>query len=206
MKKLVQGDRKLILGLTGTFGSGKSTVARIFKSLGAKVIDADKIAHRAILPQSQTYKKIIYAFGGCILKKNNQIDRLKLAHLVFANKKLLMKLNAITHPQIIRIIKDEIRHTKSRFIVLDAPLLIEAGLHKLVDKLVVVKINKFKQMARLLKKTSLTKTGILRRIKAQLPLKYKAAIADFVIDNSGKITETRKQVKTVWRSLATDRK
>ncbi len=200
MKKPKQKN-KLILGLTGSFGSGKSTVAKIFTRYGAKVIDADKIAHQIVKPGSPVYKKIIYAFGKGVLGKNNRLDRAKLARSVFADKKLIRKLDRITHPKIIRLIKGEIKHTKSKVIILDAPLLIEAGLRNLVDKLIVVKIKRSKQLSRLIKKTRMRRNEILSRIKCQLPLGHKVRLADFVIDNSGDIKKTRKQVREIRRNL-----
>lgn len=191
----------MIIGITGSFGSGKTTVAKVFKSLGAEVIDADRIAHRIIKPGSKIYKKIVNTFSKDILKNNNGIDRYKLAHIVFNNKNLLGRLNKIMHPEIIRIMENQLRSAKSRLIVLDAPLLVEAGLKEWVDKLVVVKINKRVQLERLLDKTSLSKTAILKRIKCQLPLEEKVRIADFVIDNSGAIGETKKQVKQVFKVI-----
>mgnify|MGYP001591733157 FL=1 len=163
-----RGKKKIILGLTGSFGSGKTTVARIFRSFGAKIIDADKLAHGCITPRSPAYEKIIHTFGNGILKKNRIIDRRKLAVIVFNNINLLIKLNNIIHPQVIQIIKNKINSAKSKVIVLDAPLLIESGLVKLVDKLIVVKINRAKQIKRIQNKTSLTKTDILKRIKSQI--------------------------------------
>ena len=108
MKRLKRNKKRVILGITGTFGSGKSTVANMFKSFGAELIDADKIAHRVIRPGSGIYKKIINAFSRSILKKNKTIDRKKIAKVVFKDKKLLQKFNLIIHPEVIMIIKNQI--------------------------------------------------------------------------------------------------
>lgn len=194
-------SKRLIIGLTGSFGSGKTTVAKIFRSFGAEVIDADEIAHRIIQPGSQIYKKIISVFGENILKNNKAIDRDKLARIVFHNKNLLKKINRIMHPEIIRMIKQRIKISKSKLIILDAPLLIEAGLKNLVDKLIVVKADKRQQIERLIHKSSLKKPEILKRIKAQIPLRYKVRLADFVIDNSGIIKDTKRQAEQIRRLL-----
>lgn len=194
-------SKRLIIGLTGSFGSGKTTVAKMFKSFGAQVIDADEIAHRIIQPGSQIYKKIISVFGENILKKNKAIDRDKLARIVFGNKNLLKKINRIMHPEIIRMIKQRIKISQSKIIILDAPLLIEAGLKNLVDKLIVVKLDKRQQIERLLHKSPLKKPEILKRIKAQIPLQYKVRLADFVIDNSGRIKDTKRQAEQIRRLL-----
>jgi len=194
-------NKRRILGVTGSFGSGKTSVAGMFQSLGARIIDADRIAHELFRPKTKIYKKIIEAFGRGILKGNKTIDRNKLAHIVFENKNLLKRLNRILHPEIIRIIEQRIRTSKSKIVVLDAPLLIEAGLRGLVDKLIVVKITRKKQIKRIQEKVGLSKNGILKRIKSQIPLQVKIRLADFVIDNSGTKGETKRQVEKIRRLL-----
>lgn len=195
-------DKRIIIGVTGSIGCGKTTVARILKSFGAQIIDADKIAHSVIKPNGEIYKRIINTFGEYLLKKNRSIDRDRLAKIVFNNKDLLGRLNKIIHPEVIRIIKSQIKTSSGKVVVLDAPLLVETGLRKLVDKLIVVKTNQKKQLQRILdNKPSLSKTDILRMIDAQMPLKLKAHLADFVIDNSGSIEETKKQLRQIRRLL-----
>lgn len=201
MRKPNSNRKKLILGLTGSFGSGKTIVAKIFRTYGAKIIDADTIAHKLLKPQNKIYKKIISTFDESIVAKNKTIDREKLAYLVFNNKALLKKLNRITHPEIIRIMKGQIKKSSKKTIILDAPLLIEAGLKKWVDKLIVVKIKRKNQIERILKKSNLTKQEILRRIKSQLPLQDKVRRADFVIDNNGTLKSTKRQVEQIRRQL-----
>jgi len=197
----LKNKKKIILGLTGSFGSGKTTVSRILRSFGAQVLDADKLAHGCITYRSAAYEKIIRTFGKKILKKNRVIDRKKLARIVFNDINLLIKLNNIIHPEVVRIIKSKIKSLKTKVIVLDAPLLIESGLNKIVDKLIVVKINRAKQIERIMKKTELCRLDILKRIKRQIPLSDKIRLADFVIDNNGTIRETRKQVEKIRRFL-----
>ena len=193
--------KKIILGITGSFGSGKSTVAKMFASYGAKLIDADKLAHRVISPQTESYKKICGIFGKGILKRNRTVDRRKLAQIVFDNKNLLKKLNAIIHPEVISMIRGQIKTAKSRIIILDAPLLLEAGLKKIVDKLIVIKITRNKQIERIQNRTSLSRPALLKRIACQIPLRLKERLADFVIDNSGTIKKTRKQAEEIWKIM-----
>lgn len=201
MKRRSPDKKKIVIGITGSFGSGKTSVARILRHYGARLIDADRLAHDCIKPHSSAYKKIIAVFGKGVLKKNRIIDRKKLARIVFNNKELLKKLNNLIHPQVTRDIKDIIRNSREGMVVLDAPLLIEAGLQGLVDKLIVVTLSQKEQLRRLKKKSSLTRADILKRIKCQIPLRQKMRIADFVIDNNGSIKETARQVEQIRRRL-----
>ena len=193
--------KKIVLGLTGSFGTGKSSVASILRSAGAEVIDADRIAHECLESATPSYKKIVRIFGKNILFKDGKINRPELGRMVFNNKNLLKKLNSIVHPFVVSEIKKQIKLSKEGLIVLDAPLLIEAGLKGVVDKLIVVKATQEEQIQRLLERSSLSKFEILKRIKAQIPLREKARLADFVIDNSGSISETKKQVERIRRKL-----
>ncbi|MDD5432801.1 MAG: dephospho-CoA kinase [Candidatus Omnitrophica bacterium] len=202
MKKPRQNKNRIILGITGSFGTGKSTVASIIKKLAkAKVIDADKLARRNIQKGTKIQDKIIKAFGRGILDGNGCIIRAKLAGIVFNDNSALRKLNRIIHPEVIKEIKSLIGKSSARIIVLDAPLLIEAGLDNMVDEVIVVASSLTKQLQRLKKKTSLSKEEILLRIKSQVPLRVKTRLADFVIDNNGSLNETRKQVKKVLRKM-----
>jgi dephospho-CoA kinase len=201
MKTQVRANKKIVLGVTGGFGTGKTTVAGYFRKRGAKVVDADKIVRYLIKPGSGVYKKILAGFGRGVLKKDRTIDRLKLSRVVFPDRQLLNKLNRIIHPQAIKMIEREIRLARKKIVVLDAPLLFESGLQRLTDKVIVVKADRGRQLKRLLKKTSLSKKEILMRIKAQMPLSTKVRRADFVIDNSGTEDHTKKQVVNLRRML-----
>jgi dephospho-CoA kinase len=202
MKKLQNKDESgIIIGVTGGFGSGKSLVARIFASCGFKLIDADKIAHQVICPGSKAYRRIIKIFGKGILKKDKQINRSGLSRIVFNDKRLLKRLNDAVHPEVIKAIRRRIRFLSGDNIVLDAPLLMEAGLNRAVDILVVVKAGARKQIARIQKRFDLSKTDILKRIKTQIPLRQKARWADFIIDNNGTIANTRRQVRSILRQV-----
>ncbi|KPK97457.1 MAG: hypothetical protein AMJ95_08855 [Omnitrophica WOR_2 bacterium SM23_72] len=190
--------KKIVLGITGVFGSGKTTVAKYFKSFGADVIDADRIAHRCLNQDRQAHKRIVSAFGAKILDAQGMIMRRKLAKIVFRNKISLQRLNRILHPAIIRIIKEKINLSRSGVIVLDAPLLLEAGLKSTTDKVVVVTITQAKQLERLAKRNALRPEEVLRRTKSQIPQSQKVRLADFIINNSGSLKETKRQTRGVW--------
>lgn len=202
MKRPPAGKRqKLVLGITGSFGSGKSSVAAMFKKRGASVVDADKIARGLMNPGNPVYRKVVGAFGKRILEAGGRVNRRLLARIIFSDKVSLDRLNSIIHPAVIRTIKKAIKKERRGLIILDAPLLVEAGLSDLVDKLIVVDITKKEQINRLKRKTSLNNSEINRIIHCQFPLSYKVRLADFVIDNSGSIKKTRKQAAKIWREL-----
>lgn len=190
-----------IIGLTGSFGTGKSLVASIFKRFGAEVIDADRLAHEAIGKGLPAYKRIIAVFGETVLDKNGSINRKKLAAVVFSSKKRLDELNKIIHPGVIKSIKERTRVSKKKILVIDAPLLCEAGLSGLADILVVVKASREKQIRRSMKKFRMSKSDVCKRISCQLPLQKKAGMADYVVDNNGSRKKTEKEVRKIWQEI-----
>ena len=199
----------MIIGLTGGIASGKSTVAKMFKELGAKIVDADELGHRVILPGKPAWKKVVNLFGPEILKDDLNIDREKLGKIVFNDPEGLKNLNAITHPEIIKLIAKEIKEAKKRsspeekeeILIVDAALIYEAKIDNLMDKIIVVYTEEEEQFRRLGQRSNLSKEEALKRIKSQIPLKEKAKRADYVIDNSNSLDQTRKQVEKAWKKL-----
>lgn len=197
----------LIIGLTGGIVSGKTTVASMFKKLGAKIIDADKLGHSVILPHKSAWRKIVKIFGKDILQNDLTIDRKKLGKIVFANQILLKKLDEITHPEIVKLIKKEIDSVKNKednqkkILIIDAALIYETKIDRLMDKIIVVYIDEDEQIKRLIKRNNLSHDEALQRIKSQMPIKEKVKMADYVIDNSNSLNKTREQVKKIWQSL-----
>ena len=189
----------MIIGITGSFGSGKTTVMKMFAKLGAYAIDADKIYHELIRPGRICYKKILRHFGRGILGRASQVDKEKLGKLVFKDKKKLETLNKLTHPEIIKEVKKIIRKEKSRIIVIEAPLLIESGFYKQVDKIILVASNREEQFKRIRENRGLSAKETLKRIRLQMPFKKKLIFADFIIDNSGSKLETLNQVREIWK-------
>jgi dephospho-CoA kinase len=193
---------KFVLGVTGNIACGKSTVAAMLKTKDCLLIDADKLAHKLFIPGSAVYQKLKLYFGQKIFKQNNCLDREKLAKIVFTSKAALAKLNSIMHPELLRKIKQLIRNSSKRIIILDAALIVEAGLTSEVDKLVVVTAKKQQQILRSQKSLGLTKSQIILRMKSQISQRAKSRFADFIIDNSGEISKTKKQVSKIRRLLA----
>jgi len=192
-----------IIGVTGSFGTGKTTVSEMLKKFGAVVLNADEIGH-SVLASAKIRKKISTIFGKDIVGKNKKINRKRLGEAAFKNKLLLAKLCKIIHPPVIQRIRSKIKHLRSKgcaTVVLDAPLLIEAGLLNMVDKLIVVTLNKDLQIKRCKKNTGLDKKKILARIKMQMPIKTKIRFSDFIIDNSGTKERTKRKVKRIWEQI-----
>jgi len=202
----------LIIGLTGGIGSGKSTVARMFQELGAEILDVDKIGHQTILPYTPAWKKIVALFGKEILQKDQRIDREKLGQIVFDDYRLLKKLNAITHPEIIKLVKEKINQIKSKnskkdsdksILIIDAALIFEAKIASLMDRIIVVYVKEEEQIRRLSLRSHLSQGEILKRIRAQIPQEKKIRIADYIIDNNYSLDNTREQVRKIWAELTT---
>jgi len=194
----------MIIGITGSIGSGKTTAAKLFSRHWYKRIDADETGHKIIKKNSNAYKKITKEFGIDILDKNKNIDRDRLSNIVFNDKKALEKLNSITHLIIASEIKDQIKKIQKKCgnrakIVIDAPLLLETKTKKLVDKVIVVKTDKKNILKRLNKKYAREK--IEKILKVQMPLSQKLEYADFVIDNNGDLRHLEEQVKKIIEKL-----
>ena len=192
----------IVIGVTGSLGTGKSFVAGVFKSLGAKVLDADRMAHESLKKGTRTYRRIVRIFGKAVLNRAGGIDRKMLAERVFTNKSALEKLNSIIHPDVIRRIKYIIgKAPKDKAVVIDAPLLVEAGLAGMVDILIVVKASRKNQYCRCAKSLGIGKEECERRLRNQMALSKKLKMADFVIRNDRTKVRTRKQVRQIWGKL-----
>lgn len=189
-----------MIGLTGGIATGKSTVANIFKGLGSAVIDIDGIAREVVMPGTKAYQEIVAAFGRKVLNPGQDINRTRLAHLIFKDRALREKLNKITHPAIIKEMKRRAGIVSSS-VVVDVPLLFEANLNNLFDKIIVVQCSQETQIKRLRKRDNLSTEEARQKIASQLSLEAKAKRADFVIDNNGTFEETERQVKRIWEEL-----
>ncbi|KAJ3045696.1 hypothetical protein HDV00_007822 [Rhizophlyctis rosea] len=195
----------LLIGLTGSIATGKSTVSNAFSSLHLPIVDADVIARKVVEPGKPAYNTVVAEFGPGILTPTGTIDRPKLGSIVFQDPEARKKLNAATHPHIRReMLMAVLRHflRRERACVLDTPLLFEAKLHKFVHKKVVVYCPEDVQKHRLIQRDGLTEEQAEARINSQMPIEQKRAMADIVVDNSGTKEETKKQVEElVLRTL-----
>lgn len=194
-----------VIGLTGGIASGKSTVSMLLKQKGAAIIDADEIAKEIIQPGKPAWTEVVEHFGKGILREDGNIDRKKLAHIVFSDEKELETLNRITHPRIVEEIKRRLKSFREKnesVVVVDAALLLEIGLDMLVDEVWLVAVDEKTQLERLLfREKSMGFAEALERIRAQMPLEEKLKFAHRVIDNGGSIEETKRQVDRIWGEL-----
>jgi len=196
-----------VIGLTGGIGSGKSTVAGFMAELGAVVIDADRVGHEAFKPDTELWREIVAAFGTEVLKSNGEIDRNKLGQIVFDNPKLLSRLNQIMHPRMYDMVKFQIEDYQRQgvdVLVLEAPLLLEAGWTSLVDEVWVTVAPESTVLRRLKEKEGLSQQQSLARIRSQLPSEERVKHADVVIDTDCSLDELKAKVKELWRKLALD--
>ena len=190
-----------VIGLTGSFGSGKSTVAGMFTREGAKLIDADQLAAQALQPGQPAYYQTVERFGDRILDCEGRIRRDELARQVFNDRQALRRLEQIIHP-VVRRETERLIHefTNERLIVLDIPLLLEAGMADQVDSVVVVTVRENQRFFRL-KASGLNESQIVARLGNQMSQDRKVRLADFVIDNSGSIEKTRQQINQILNKI-----
>lgn len=198
------------VGLTGGIASGKSLVGRMFTELGAHTIDADELAHELMAPGEPAHKEIVEKFGDTILNPDRTVNRSKLAELAFDKKRpRIYELNRILHPGVIQRYEkwmDDIeKQEPDAIVMLEAALLLEAGLRRRFDKIIVVTLNQQRRIERWAQRFNLdaetARLEVTRRMMAQAPDEAKLQAADFVIDNTGTVEETKAQVKKAYDAL-----
>ncbi|KNB73377.1 dephospho-CoA kinase [Brevibacillus reuszeri] len=188
----------MILGLTGGIATGKSTVTAMLRERGIPVIDADQIAREVVEPGKPAYEAIVRHFGRDILLEDGQIDRKKLGEVVFSDESERQKLNAIVHPEVRRVMRQEAEAAEAngeQIVFMDIPLLYESKLQYLVEKIVVVYAPGDMQLARMMERDELDEEQAKKRLRAQFPIDQKKLEADFLIDNSQSREETQRQVE-----------
>ena len=193
----------LVIGILGGMGSGKSTVSAMFEKLGATLIDADRLAHE-VLREPQIARKIRDTWGPGVLM-DGTVDRKKLAEAVFSSQREIERLNAIVHPPVVGSIKETIARSrdtgKPDVVVVDAPLLMEAGLDEICDVLVFVEAGPEARKSRVLAGKGLPEAELERREKFQISLDKKGRKAHYTIDNSNSELSTFEQVSVLWSNL-----
>jgi dephospho-CoA kinase len=192
-------------GLTGGIACGKSTVARFLEALGAKVIDADGVSRELLQPPNPIYYKVVAHFGQEILEPGGEIDRGRLGSIVFADPQKLSELTSIMHPSLIACVEEIAEELRSRHpgavIVVDAALIYEAGVADRFAKILVAWCRPEQQIERLMAKSGLSRQDALRRMASQIPAEEKRRRADYVIDCSGSLEETRAQVEALYPEI-----
>ena len=196
-----------VVGLTGGIASGKSVVSNMLRDLGAGIIDADEISREVMIPHTKCWEEVIASYGSELLLEDLTIDRKKLAISVFKDSKKIKKLNRIVHPYIMQRIEemiDEIRDKDPQaLVIVDAALLVETGVYKHYDKLIVVYVSKETQLKRLIIRDAMSQEEAESRIELQSPLTEKLKVADYIIENEGSLSKTREEVEKVYKALTT---
>jgi dephospho-CoA kinase len=207
----------LRVGLTGGIASGKSVVGEMFVALGAHLVQADRIAHALMQPGEPVYNEVVRHFGREILNRDGTVNRARLAEVAFGppdapegqRASRIRELNRIVHPVVIRS-QDEWMHAVSvqdpnGVAIVEAALLLEAGVADRFDRLIVVTCNPEQRAARFAARQKINlesaRQEVARRMAAQMPDEEKVKAADYIIDNSGSIDDTRSQVREVWGQL-----
>jgi dephospho-CoA kinase len=200
--------RFLLVGLTGGIATGKSTVSEILRGLGAEIIDADRLAREVVEPGQPAFKQIVAEFGAGIVGADGALDRKKLGAIVFADPERRKRLEALTHPAIRARFQARLDELAAQgfegLVFFDAPVMIESGNYKHMDRMVVVVTDEATQMARLRARDGTDDAEGRRKIASQMPLAEKAKLADHVIDNSGDREATAAQVRRVVAALTAD--
>ena len=195
----------LIVGLTGGVASGKTAVSRVLREEGAYIIDADQIARELVQPHKPAWNEIIRAFGKEILQEDRSVHRKKLADKIFTDPGQRKVLNQILHPRIKEEITRRAREIGQKdpeaIVVIDAPLLVELGMHHNVDRLIVVTSTQMQQVERLKKRDGRSTEEALGLLSSQMPVEEKAKLADFVVRNEGSLEEMKKRAKEVFKEL-----
>ncbi len=191
----------MIIGLTGGIASGKSTVSKIFRELGAEIIDAD-IKAKEISEREEVVKEIGNIFGKEVINSEGKIDRLKIKEIVFNNKEKLKKLNDLIHPKVMEEFKKIKENTgKNDIIIFDVPLLFESGMDKMCDKIILVFTDKKIQIKRMLERDGITEELAEKIINSQMSLEEKLNKSQIHLENNGTLEDLRKKSETIYREL-----
>ncbi|MGC9469457.1 MAG: dephospho-CoA kinase [Anaerolineae bacterium] len=189
------------IGLTGNIATGKTTVGRMLESLGAELIDADKVAHEVMAPGGAAYFPVIETFGTEMLAEDGTLDRRKLGALVFSDAGALRELEALVHPAVIEEVQRRIAASQAPVVVVEAIKLLESGMAQSYEAIWVTVCSECTQLSRLMQDRDMSRETALQRIHAQPPQADKVAVADVVIDTEGSIAYTKAQVLKAWQKV-----
>lgn len=195
----------MIIGLTGSIASGKSTVANLLKEYNLPIVDADLVARQVVERGTPTLKEIEESFGKEVITEEGTLDRAKLGSIIFHDQSKRELLNKIIHPAIRKEMlrqRDEYIASGEKTVIMDIPLLFESKLQHFVDKILVVTVSEETQLKRLMERNQLTKEEALARINSQLPLSQKEKEADAIINNNHSIEQTKEQLNTILEEWA----
>ena len=191
----------LVIGLTGSIGTGKSEVARLLVARGAALINADEVGHDAYTPNSELWREVVANFGDGILQPSGEIDRKKLGGIVFSDPDKLTQLNQIMHPRMARMVKERIQSLEAEgvsVVVVEAALLFEAGWNSLVDEVWVTESPTDMVVERIQARNGLGKEEVRKRIDSQMSPEERNSRADLVLDNSGNVQLLEETVSELW--------
>jgi dephospho-CoA kinase len=191
------------MGLTGGIACGKSTVASMLVNLGAKLIDADQLAREVVMPGRPALLQIVERFGSQVMLPDGTLNRKALGAIIFNDPIARKDLEAITHPLIRQAMWDQMHQAEEAhidtLIVVDVPLLYESGLQGYFQKVMVVYVSEKVQLLRLMGRDGLSLEAAELRLQSQMPIEQKKLLADIVIDNSGSLSDTEKQIQLFWQ-------
>jgi len=194
-----------IIGLTGGIASGKSTVSRALREMGAKIIDADEIAHRIIEPDQPAWQDIVASFGREVLNEDLSINRAALGAIVFSDPARLQELNRITHPRVMERLRAELeainQENADAIVVMEIPLLYETHMDRLCQEVWVVWVDRETQIKRLMDRDHINYAEAVKRIDSQMPLDEKARRADRVIGNMLGFEETKALAARYYKEI-----
>jgi dephospho-CoA kinase len=192
-----------LIGLTGNIATGKSEVGRILERLGARVIDADKVAHEVMRPAGPAYGAVLRAFGRRILAADGSVDRSKLGVIVFRDPDALRRLERAVHPATKERVDELVAQATASVVVVEAIKLIEAGMHRRYDQLWVVTAPRPIQIRRLVEQRGMSEAEAALRVDAQPSQQQKAALADRLFVNDGGLDELESDVREAWQEITT---
>ena len=198
----------LVIGLTGSIGTGKSEAARQLEALGASIISADQVGHEAYTPNTEAWEQVVASFGEAILGEDGQIDRSKLGAIVFSDPGQLEKLNQIMHPRMARMVAEKIETLRTQgidVVVVEAALLFEAGWDSLVEEVWVTDSPEQMVIERLKQRNGLSEEEARKRISSQMDRAERIGKADFVIDNSSDVAGLEGALNELWHSRVAER-